>query len=232
MTAHFGEDVFNDTDRAFQAITESIAAFERTELFAPFDSKYDRYLRGEYELSFQEELGRKLFYSQVFNCHSCHVVDTRENTPGEPFTNHRYHNIGVPANIAVRNANGFGVDHRDLGLLEHPGIDDPAQAGRIKVPTLRNIAVTGPYMRNGLFRELETVILFYNKYILSNAESQTNPETGMAWGAPEVAENIDFELLETEQPVSPLQIGPLVAFLETLTDRRYEHLLENSSEGR
>ena len=55
--------------------------------------------------------------------------------------------------------------------------------------------------------------------------SITNPETGEPWGEPEVPETIDFELLETEQPVSPLQIGPLIAFLEALTDQRYEHLL-------
>ena len=230
MTALFGADVFDDTERAFQAITESIAAFERTEQFAPFDSKYDRFLRGEYELSVEEELGRKLFFSQVFNCHSCHLVDTRENAAGEPFTNYRYHNIGVPVNEAVRRANGLGAEYRDPGLLAHPGIDDPGQAGKIKVPTLRNVAVTGPYMRNGAFRDLETVVLFYNKYILSNAESQTNPETGRPWGDPEIADNIDLELLETEQPVSPLQIGPLVAFLAALTDQRYEHLLGNAAE--
>jgi cytochrome c peroxidase len=225
LKSHFGESVFDDTDAAFRAVTESISAFERTEQFAPFDSKYDRFLRGEYELTTQEELGRKLFFSQVFNCHSCHVMDTRENATYEPFTNFRYHNIGVPVNPAVRAANGLGASHIDLGLLENPSIDDPAEAGKIKVPTLRNVAVTAPYMHNGVFEELETVVLFYNKFILSNAESQTNPETGLPWGDPEVADNIDFELLETEQPVSSLQLGPLIAFLKTLTDRRYEHLL-------
>ncbi len=221
----FGEEIFEDTESAFAAITESIAAFERTDQFAPFDSKYDRFLRGEYELTAQEELGRKLFFSQVFNCHSCHVVDVRENTAYEPFTNFRYHNIDAPVNALVREANGLGIAHRDLGLLENPDIDDPAQAGKLKVPTLRNIAVTGPYMHNGVFKELETVVLFYNKFILSNPESQTNPATGQPWNAPENGDTIDFDLLETEQPVSPLQLAPLIAFLEALTDQRYEHLL-------
>jgi cytochrome c peroxidase len=225
LKAHFGESIFEDAASAFAAITQSIAAFERTEQFAPFDSKYDRFLRGEYELSAQEELGRKLFFSQVFNCHSCHVVDTRENSVNEPFTNFRYHNIGVPMNEFVREANGLGYAHRDLGLLENPGIDDPAQAGKLKVPTLRNIAVTGPYMHNGVFKELETVVLFYNKFILSNPESQTNPETGQPWAAAEIPDTIDLDLLETEQPVSPLQLAPLLAFLEALTDQRYEGLL-------
>ncbi len=82
-------------------------------------------------------------------------------------------------------------------------------------------------MHNGVFEHLETVIVFYNKFILANAESQTNPETGEPWGEPEVPEAIDLELLEEGQPVSPLQVKPLVAFLEALTDQRYEHLLDN-----
>ena len=122
--------------------------------------------------------------------------------------------------------NGLGADHRDLGLLENPAIDDPAEAGKFKVPTLRNVAVTAPYMHNGVFEDLETVVVFYNKFILTNPESQTNPETGKPWAEPEVPETVDLDLLSEGQPVSPLQVRPLVAFLETLTDQRYEHLLE------
>ena len=227
LERHFGKSVFADTDAAFRAITESIAAFERTAQFAPFDSKYDRFLRGEVELTAEEELGRKLFYSRNFNCHTCHLVDHREMLDGAAFTTHRYFNIGVPINEEVRERNGLGAGHKDLGLLENPSVNDPAQAGKVKVPTLRNIAVTGPYMHNGVFKELETVILFYNKFILTNAESQTNPETGLPWGDPEVPDTVDTELLAEGQPISSLQVGPLVAFLKTLTDRRYEHLLDD-----
>jgi cytochrome c peroxidase len=225
MTALFGADIFEKPDAAFRAVTESLAAFERTTQFAPFDSKYDRFLRGEAELTAEEEIGRKLFFSQVFNCHSCHVVDTRENVRNEAFTTHRYHNIGVPVNATVRERNGLGLSHRDPGLLDHPGVDDPAAAGKFKVPTLRNVAVTGPYMHNGVFEDLETVVLFYNRFILTNAESQTNPETGRPWGDTEYPDTVDHELLGEGQPISSLQVGPLVAFLKTLTDRRYEHLL-------
>ena len=109
-------------------------------------------------------------------------------------------------------------------------IDDPDQAGKYKVPTLRNVAVTGPYMHNGVFRELETVILFYNRFILTNRESQTNPETGQPWGDAEVADTVDLELLAQGQPISSLQVGPLAAFLRTLTDRRYEPLIVEDAE--
>jgi len=224
----FGAAVLDDDRAAFRAITESIAAFERTGEFTAFDSKYDRSLRGEYELSPREELGRKLFYSQLFNCHSCHLLETREFVAGEPFSNHRYHNIGVPVNRAVRSKSGLGAAYRDDGLLDNPQVDDVGQAGKFRVPTLRNVAVTGPYMHNGVFRELTTVVLFYNKYTLSNAESQLNPETGRPWGDPEVPETVDFGLLRQGQPISPIQVSALVAFLEALTDRRYEHLLSDN----
>ena len=225
----FGTAVFDDDTVAFRAVTDAIAGFERTSEFATFDSKYDRSLRGEYRLSVREELGRKLFFSQLFNCHSCHLLETREFARSEPFTTHRFHNIGVPANRLVRAKNGLGAAYRDTGLLENPDVDDPAQAGRYRVPTLRNVAVTGPYMHNGVFRDLATVVLFYNKYTLSNLESQTNPETGAPWGAPEVAETVDLQLLQQGQPISPMQVTALVAFLEALTDLRYEHLLASSS---
>lgn len=224
----FGDEVFTDVDTAFRAISQSIVAFESTPQFSPFDSKYDRFLRGEYELTVEEEMGRKLFYSRIFNCHACHLIDQREMQPGSEFTTFRYHNIGVPVNTAVRQLNGRGVDYIDTGLLENPAIDDPAEAGKFKVPTLRNVAVTAPYMHNGVFNDLETVVVFYNKYILTNIESQTNPQTNKYWGEPEVPPGpADLALLEEGQPVSPMQVDLLVTFLKLLTDQRYEHLLDD-----
>jgi cytochrome c peroxidase len=225
----YGESVFSDSETAFRAITESIVAFERTVLFAPFDSKYDRYLRGEYKLTVAEELGRVLFFSQLINCSSCHLLDTREFSPGEVFSNHRYHNIGVPTNRRVREKNGMDVDHRDLGLLQNPAVDDPAMAGKFKVPSLRNVAVTGPYMHNGVFQDLRTAILFYNRFTLSNPQSQINPETGEPWGEAEVAETVDLELLREGQPMAENHVVALVAFLSALTDRRYESLLDEQA---
>jgi cytochrome c peroxidase len=228
LKRHFGDDVFFDVDMAFKAISESIVAFQSTPQFSPFDSKYDRFLRGEYVLTVEEEMGRKLFYSQIFNCHACHLLDQREMQPKSEFTTFRYHNIGVPVNTAVRQLNGLGVGYVDNGLHDNPAIDDPAEAGKFKVPTLRNVAVTAPYMHNGVFNDLETVIVFYNKYILKNIESQTNPETNAHWGKPEVPPGpVDLALLREGQPVSPMQVDLLVTFLELLTDQRYEYLLDD-----
>ncbi len=229
LRKYYGESIFSDSDKAFRAITESIVAFERTPQFAPFDSKYDRYLRGEYKLTVEEELGRVLFFSQLINCSSCHLLDTREFSRGEVFSNHRYHNIGVPTNKRVREMNGIDIAHRDLGLLHNPKVDDPAMAGKFKVPSLRNVAVTGPYMHNGVFLDLRTAILFYNRYTLSNRQSQINPESGEPWREAEVKGTIDLELLREGQPMAENHVDALVAFLTALTDRRYEALLEKQS---
>lgn len=227
MQALFGAELFDDPDRAYRAMTGAIAAFERTGTFAPFDSRYDRYLRGEEKLTDQEELGRVLFFSQQFtNCNVCHQLGQSAIDPQETFSNYEYHNIGVPVNAAVRAANGSDPGYVDPGLAGNPGVQDPAQAGRFKVPTLRNVAVTGPYMHNGVFEDLRTVVLFYDKYNSRKASRQINPETGEPWGPPEVPETLSLTELETGPALDDVRIDAIVAFLKTLTDARYEPLLK------
>ena len=68
-------------------------------------------------------------------------------------------NIGVPVNESLRSFNG--ITALDEGLLKNPAVTEDSEKGKFKVPTLRNIAVTAPYMHNGIFNELETVIRFY-----------------------------------------------------------------------
>jgi cytochrome c peroxidase len=225
--ALYGNAIFDDKDEAYSAMAESIASFEKTEFFAPFDSKYDRYLKGEYTLTKQEDLGMTLFFSQQFtNCNICHQLNKMPASNKETFSNYEYHNIGIPVNTALRTANDKGANFIDHGLLDNPAIDDAKQDGKYKVPTLRNIAVTAPYMHNGIFNNLKTVILFYDKYNSKSEKRKINPETGKPWGAPEVAENISLKELKTGPALSNKRINALVAFLQILTDKRYEHLLE------
>lgn len=227
MQRLFGADVFDDTDAAYAAMTRAIAAFEATDQFAPFDSKYDRYLRGDYEMTPEEELGRVLFFSQQFtNCNMCHQLRDSAVDPAETFTNYEYHNIGVPENRLLREMNGSAPGRVDLGLLENPAVDDPAQAGKFKVPTLRNVAVTGPYMHNGVFEDLRTVVLFYNKYNSKSAKRQINPETGQPFAPPEVEGTLSMDKLTHGPALDDKRIDALVAFMETLTDARYEHLVK------
>ena len=156
------------------------------------------------------------FFSQLTNCSSCHLLAAGTVSGREPFTNYRFHNIGIPVNETVRSLNGSEPGFRDRGLVAHPAVDDSAALGKFKVPSLRNVAVTAPYMHNGVFRKLETAIHFYNQFVVDNASTRINPETNAPWGIPEVAATIDRELLSEGQPLDPQRIGALVAFLRTL----------------
>ncbi len=225
--ALYGEAIFNNNNQAYAAMAESIAYFEKTALFAPFDSKYDRYLKGDYQLTMQEDLGMTLFFSQQFtNCNICHQLEKIPTSGKETFSNYEFHNIGVPVNTALRKINGKGIDFIDHGLLDNSAINDIKQDGKFKVPTLRNIAVTSPYMHNGIFNDLKTVVLFYDKYNSKRAMRKINPETNKLWGEPEVSANISLKELKTGPALDNKRIDALVAFLKTLTDKRYEHLLE------
>lgn len=219
----FGRGTLDEAARGFDAAAEALAAYQRSDEFSPFDSKYDRFLRGEAQLSAQEAFGRYVFVT--WNCRLCHMERKQNISPRETFTSFEYHNIGVPANPAALAAAGR-PDYVDQGLLEHPGIDDPAQGGRFRVPTLRNIAITAPYMHNGVFADLRTTIVFYNKYTSTAKRWQVNPETGGPWGDAEVGENLSNYELRSGLSIDDARIDALVAFLETLTDRRYEPLLE------
>lgn len=226
----YGEDIFDDSEKAYSMMTQAIATFETTKEFAPFDSKYDRYLEGTYDLTPLEDLGRTLFFSNNNNnCASCHVLK-KEDASKETFTNYQYHNIGVPANPLLMEKNVVDpktfIDH---GLMQNPLVKELKNAkdydGKIKVPTLRNIAVTAPYMHNGVFQELETVVKFYDKYV--NKEQLINPETNKPWADAEVkVGKEDMKLLMKAKALNERKIKALVAFMETLTDEKYEHLLK------
>lgn len=220
----FGAPVLNDPVQTLAAVGAALAAFQRTAFFAPFDSRYDRYLRGEYTLTADEDIGRRLFFATLTNCASCHVLNTLAPTAAEPFTNFQYHNIGVPANAELLVANGRGPRYVDRGLAENPAAAGRDAAGRFKVPTLRNVAVTAPYMHNGVFRDLRTALHFYNRHIVNSAASRTNPETGSPWGPAEVPDNLATDLLRQGQPLDDERITMLIAFLRLLTDKRYEPL--------
>lgn len=224
----FGPDVLGDPSAGYTAMTQAIAAFERTDIFSPFNSKYDRFLRGEVQLTPNEELGRVLFFSEQFtNCNLCHQLNTSAINPTETFTDYSYHNIGVPQNLALRAANGVPSGTIDAGLAANPIVaGDAAQRGKFRTPTLRNVAVTGPYMHNGVFDDLRTVVLFYNQFNSTDAARMVNPETGDPFRAAPIPDTMSTDDLTHGPALDDKRIDALVAFLKTLTDARYEHLLE------
>lgn len=121
-------------------ITRSLAAFQRTMVSG--DSRYDRYAfegRKE-ELSQQELRGLTLFSSEKTQCSQCHS--------GVFFTDFGFHNIGLYEAYADRGRERVTYDSLDLG--------------KFKTPTLRNIALTSPYMHDGSVASLEEVVEFYD----------------------------------------------------------------------
>lgn len=127
-------------------------------------------------------------------------------------------------NAALRAINGKGSDFIDTGLSANPLVTETNANGKYKVPSLRNIAVTAPYMHNGVFRKLSTVIQFYDHYLTGSIHT-LNPETGAPWQAPEVADNISLTELEDGNKMSTEDVVAMECFLRTLTDARYEALM-------
>ena len=220
ITDIYGESIWADTDKIYAIMEKAIAEFEKHELFAQFSSKYDRALKGEAELSALEAEGKALFFDKTrTNCSNCHQ-SSEANSAKETFTNYRYYNIGVPSNQALIKLNKLAADYVDNGLLDNPMVKgDEKQKGKFKVPTLRNIGVTAPYMHNGVFRDLKTVLLFKDSF--NNPNRKINPETGKAWDKAEYAQTINPDVLKAK-PLTDEEINALEAFLKTLTDEAYE----------
>ena len=198
----YGPDALDNPGQAFQSIAEAVAAFENTSIFSRFSSKYDYFLAGQAELSSEELKGLKLFNDvNKGNCAACHASTSNEND--QPlFTDFTYDNLGVPKNPAILAKKG--QDFVDFGL--GTTVNNANENGKFKVPTLRNIAKTAPYMHNGVFKTLREVVDFYN-----------TRDTDTKWGTPEVAENVNREELGNLN-LTPGEVDAIVAFLKTLTD--------------
>lgn len=120
-------------------LTRSIANYERTLIGGT--SRYDRHLLGDTNaLNAAEKRGLQVF-SGAGNCTSCHG--------GFDLSDHGFHSVGASAPHAEDNG-------RERITL------DPADRGKFKTPTLRNVALTAPYMHNGSLATLEEVIQHFN----------------------------------------------------------------------
>ncbi len=238
----YGADIFDDAaaenPAAYDAMADAIAQFETLdeEKFLAFNSKYDKSLAfpAEYEYSGKASAGNTLFFSSDFSCAACHqskALPSRE----EPFTSFEYHNIGVPENSELKETRNAlligGALDIDLGLAHNANIaveDVEISKGKFKVPSLRNIAVTAPYMHNGTFDTLEAVLAFYKHMDIGNV---INPEgAGEVFSAPEVSQNISISILQANRDdlLTDENLEEIECFLLTLTDEQYEHLLDST----
>ena len=210
FTEVYGLDALNDPGTAFTNMADAIEAYEKTSEVSPFSSKYDYWLRGETELNEQELRGLKLFEAEdKGNCAACHPNRISEEGLLPLFTDFTYDNLGTPRNpenpfyALPPELNPDGFDFVDVGLGET--VNDPAQNGKFRVPTLRNVALTPPYLHNGVLKTLFSAVAFYNSRDVAG------------WPAPEVAENVNKEELGN-LGLTNQELEDIVAFLKTLTD--------------
>ncbi len=167
----------------FENVQKAIASFERT--LISNDSPFDRYAAGQFDaLTAQQRRGLGLFRSAATRCFECHAAPT--------FSDDDFSVTGVP--------DLPGQPH-DQGRA---AIATDGNDGAFKAPSLRNIALSAPYMHNGAFKTLEEVVDFYAR----------------GGGRPDGVKGVDIHVLGFD--LNTQQKADLVAFLYALTD---EHAL-------
>jgi len=182
----------------------AITAFVRT--ISSYDSPYDHYLAGDPSaLSEAAERGMELFFSERVECFHCHGgFNFTDSTTHANTTVDRvgYHNTGL------YNLDGNGAYPSDnTGLFDMTG--ERRDMGRFKSPSLRNVAVTAPYMHDGSVASLEAAI---DNYARGGRLLEEGPNAGDGKLSPFKSEFVNgFELSAEER-------ANLIAFLESLTD--------------
>ncbi|MGD9975613.1 MAG: cytochrome-c peroxidase [Desulfatirhabdiaceae bacterium] len=180
-------------------------------------------------LTQQEAYGLALFNAvNKGNCAACHLTknytDTTTGTEYAPlFTDFSYDNLGIPANPQITVLAGpqpidYGLGKTLVDLEIIDGIELPKdiyssdtiyiaenEAGKFKVPTLRNVARSAPYGHNGFFATLLDITHFYNTRDIVD------------WPDPEVDLNLNNEELG-DLKLTPDEEAAIVAFMNTLTD--------------
>ncbi|QIL40345.1 cytochrome-c peroxidase [Pedobacter sp. HDW13] len=136
-------------------IQQALASYIRS--LSPFNSKFDRYMRGDKkQLNEKEKKGFNLFMGKA-KCGSCHFVPLFNGTPAPLFIKSEAEVLGVPASTDTIKPK---LD-QDLGRYALYAY--PQYKHAFKTSTLRNITKTAPYMHNGVYKTLEQVMDFYNR---------------------------------------------------------------------
>jgi len=188
-------------------ITRAIAAFQRTLISG--NSPYDRFERGDSTaISRAAMRGAAAFFEEKLECFHCHGGFNFSNTVdfvGKGFVELEFHNTGL------YNISGNGAYPADNpGVKEHTG--DDGDMGKFKAPSLRNIAVTAPYMHDGSVRTLDEVL---DHYAAGGRTIRTGPQAGVGHRNPYKSDFVKgFTLTRQER-------ADLLAFLRSLTDSSF-----------
>ncbi len=235
-----GHDVFADPAQVVAWMAAAFEVFEQGPEFAPFDSRYDRWLAGTGTLSIAEQRGLKLYRDPTRgNCETCHPSARTAAGAAPLFTDAGFIAVGAPRRsglpaMAATTAHPLASEARgtevDLGLCRsgRRGLtDDPSFCGRFRTPTLRNVATRTSFFHNGSVHSLREAVAFYatrdtdpGHWYAQNADGTVHAYDDLpADMAQYVDREVPFEPLPGgKQRLGDAQIDDLVAFLRTLTD--------------
>jgi cytochrome c peroxidase len=202
------DNAFGDEQANFDHIIKALASFVRS--LVSFNSRFDQYAYAMKDdaLNESEIRGMDLFFSERLECHHCHGgFNFTQSTTHEKqvLDRHAFHNTGL------YNLDGKGAyPTADQGLTEIT--ENPHDMGKFRAPTLRNIALSAPYMHDGSIQSLNEVIDFYSQ---AGRNISTGPNKGDGRNNPYKSNFVKgFELTEEEKE-------DLLAFLHTLTDQSF-----------
>ena len=188
-----GQDRWDDDSQVAYHVYRALVEFLKEPLFRPFNARIDDYFAGDMDvLTSAEKRGLAVFREQG-KCADCHFL-TPTSWPKPLLSDFGYDNLGVPSR-----------GEKDPGLGERMGREE---LGKFRAPTLRNIALTPPYMHNGSIATLREVMEFYNK---RDAEP-------LRWGRtdyPQTVNRNDAGKLN----LSDQQVDDLVALMQAFTDQ-------------
>jgi len=213
----------------FDTLRQALAAYETGDTdYQLFNSKFDRVLDGKAKLTVAEARGFSVFNDpRKGNCASCHTSTVGADGSRPLFTNFTYHALGLPRNKAIK-ANS-DPNFYDLGVCGPVRTDLAYRVdlcGQFKVPTLRNIALTGPYFHNATASTLAQAISFYATrdldparwYPLVNKRPDKFNDMPLGFRG-NVTQTPPFGPLPGNKPrLTAQDVSDLAAFLRTLTD--------------
>ena len=198
----------NEEPVSVRNITLAIAAFERT--LVSFDSPYDRYRYGGDRTAISESAkrGEALFNSERLECFHCHG--------GLNFSDSARHERSGFTEVAFHNTGLYNIDGNGAYPASATGLADvtlePGDMGRFRAPTLRNIALSAPYMHDGSIASLSEVI---DHYAAGGRTIAKGPNAGIGSRNPFKSSFIQgFSITANERQ-------DLMAFLESLTDETF-----------
>lgn len=176
-----------------QNLLKSLASYVRS--LSKLDSKFDNYLRGKAQLTSNEKNGFNVYMGKA-KCATCHFFPLFNGSVPPFYSDTESEVLGIPSKNTTQNATIDG----DLG--EYLMTKAPLKKHAFKTPTVRNTAITFPYMHNGVYKTLEEVIDFYNR-----------------GGGAGIGIEVDNQTLPTDKlNLTKTEIQDLIAFIKTLNN--------------